>query len=458
MKLSIEVDEERHHEAMEQAYKRLAPRVRIRGFRPGKAPRRLIEQELGHHRLLDEAMDILIPIAYREAVEENDLIPVAQPAVELVSHEPLVFTATVPLQPEIDLGDYKAIRVPKDKVTVTDEQIQDSLLELRRRYGTIEPVDRPAQPGDIISGSIKATTEGEQVFSEDDIEFRLEEDTLTSLPGLYESILGLKKGDNVEKTYDVPAEVEEGHEEHDHARFAGKTLTYNIGIVEVKEEKLADENDAFAKEVGEGFENLEALKTRIREDIQKAEEDNALRRVENAAVDALVAQAKLEYPPVLLDQQVDTLLNEQANLDPRDPQAVNLYIERMNKTEEEVRDSVREEAALRLRRSLVLGHFAEAENIAVEDSDIDTEIDNMVVSGGEQGETLRQLFNTPNGRETIRRSLFTRKTLARLAEITGDENAVAAEANEEPAQAEASTEEASTPKPKARRSTPRKSE
>ena len=114
--LQIEVDDDQHAEAMESAYKKLAPRVQIPGFRPGKAPRPLIEKQLGRHRLLDEAMDILLPKVYREALDEQELDPVAQPSVELVSHEPLVFKATVPLQPLVDLDDYNSLRLPREKV------------------------------------------------------------------------------------------------------------------------------------------------------------------------------------------------------------------------------------------------------------------------------------------------------------------------------------------------------
>jgi trigger factor len=127
VKLQIEADEQRHAEAMEQAYKRLAPRVQIRGFRAGKAPRPLIEKQLGHHRILDEAMDILIPDLYTQAVKEQELDPVAGPSVEVVSEEPLVFTATVPLQPVTDLGDYQALRVEREDVEVSDEEVQQEI-------------------------------------------------------------------------------------------------------------------------------------------------------------------------------------------------------------------------------------------------------------------------------------------------------------------------------------------
>jgi trigger factor len=410
IKLQIEVDDERHNKAIETAYKKLAPQVQIPGFRAGKAPRPLIEKQLGRHRLLDEAMDIVVPDAYREALEENDITPVAQPSVELVSHEPLVFTATVPLQPVVAVNDYPSLRVPREEVKIEDSQVDEALDDLRRRNGTIEPVERKAKKGDVISGSVSAKAGDMSIFSADDIEFRITEEALQSLPGFLDVVVGLKKGDEVTKDVEAPAD-------HSDENIAGKTMTYVVKVAEVKEEKLPDLNDEFAKLIGDGYETLLALRAKIREDIEKAENESALRAYETQAVDALVEQASVEYAPQMLDHEIDHLLEDQANLDPRDPRAQLIYLQRMNKTEEEVRESVREEALLRLKRSLVLSQFAEAENITVDDSDIEAELETMAGSAGEQADLIRQLFGGEEARDSLARTLHTRKTLARLVEI-----------------------------------------
>jgi trigger factor len=412
VKLQIEVDEDRHREAIETAYKKLAPRVQIPGFRAGKAPRPLIEKQLGRHRLLDEAMDILVPKVYTEVLEQEDISPVAQPSVELVSHEPLVFTATVPLQPVVDLGDYQSLRRPKPETSVGDEQVEEALKELQTRYGTVEPVERAAAEGDIVRADIKASAEDMTIFSSNEIEFRLNEASLSSLPGLANTVVGMSKGDSAETKEDVPADFSD-------SRLAGKTVIYNVKLHEVKEEKLAALTDEFAKEVGEGFETLLALRVRVREDIEKAEGDAALRSYETEVVDALVEQASIEYAPQMVEHEIEHILEDQANLDPRDPRAQLLYLQRMNLSEQEVRDSVREEALQRIRRSLVLSEFAEAENIEVEAADIEAEIETMVSSSGEQGDMIRQLFASDEAKESLSRSLHTRKTLARLVEIAG---------------------------------------
>ena len=411
VKLQIEIDDERHNQAIETAYKKLAPQVQIPGFRPGKAPRPLIEKQLGRHRLLDEAMDIVVPVAYREALEENSITPVAQPTVELVSHEPLVFTATVPLEPLVDLGDYNSLRVPREPVKVEDKQVDDAVEDLRKRHGTIEPVTRKAKKGDIISGSVNAKAGDLSVFAADDIEFRVTDEALQSLPGFIDVVAGLKKGDEVTQSVEAPAD-------HSDENIAGKTMTYVVKVNEVKEEKLARLDDDFAREAGD-YETLLALRAKIREDIEKAENDANLRAYETAAVDALAGLAKIEYPAVMVEHEIDHILQDQANLDPRDPRAQLLYLQRMSKSEEEVRESVREEATTRLKRSLVLSEFAEAENITVEDADVDAELESMATSAGEQGEFVRQLFGGQEAKETLARNLHTRRTLERLVDIAG---------------------------------------
>jgi trigger factor len=463
VKLQIEIDDDQQKKAMEQAYKKLAPRVRIRGFRPGKAPRAMIEKEIGHHRLLDEAMDIILPDAYKEALEQEALTPVAQPTVELVSHEPMIFSATVPLQPSIELNDYKAIRVPREQATIDEAEVEKSITDLRRRYGTLEPVDRPAQKGDIITGSIKATAEGDvNLVNQEEIEYRLADETLASLPGLLDIIVGMKKGEEVEKTITAPEDFAD-------ERLRGQPIVYNVSVSEIKEENLADEDDAFAKQVGEDIESVAALRERVREDIQKAADDEKLREYEAKILDALTDLATVEFAPVMVDHEVEHILEEQANLDPRDPRAVEMYIARMGKSEEEVKESVRPDAELRLKRSLVLSNFAELEGIEVSEEDVQAEIETMASTAGEQADLIRTIFNGEQGRQNIERQLLTRKTFGRLVEIAEGDGAVAAPAAKKTARAAkaAATEatEAAEPaaeaeaKPsKARRSSPRKAE
>src|SRR5439155_2085496 len=251
---------------------------------------------------------------------------------------------------------------------------------------------------------------GQALFDEHETEFWLTDDGLASLPGLADQLVGLSKGAEVDLEATAP-------EDFSDERLAGKALKYHVAIHEVKEEKLAELDDAFAKEVGEGFDNVAALRQHIRDDLQKAADDNAVRAYQEVVIDKLVDQATVEYPAVMIDHEVDHVLEEESNLDPRDPRAQELYLGRLGKSEDEVRESVREDAERRLRRSLVLSQFAEAENIKAEESDVDADLERMVSEAGEQGEAIRQIFGTESARDTLRRSLFTRRVLDRLVEV-----------------------------------------
>jgi len=421
VRLEIEVDDAQQADAMEKAYKKLAPRVQIRGFRPGKAPRTLIEKQLGHHRILHEAVDILLPEVYAQALKDQDITPVGQPTIEEFDDEavPLKFKAVVPLQPVIELGDYKSIRVAKDPVTVDEKRIEETITSLRRQYGTVEPVERAAQEGDRVSASVTAKVEDATIYQDEDVEFRLLPDL--GLPGMFDAVVGMKKGEEKQSTATLP-------EDFSDSRYAGKEVHYDIKVSEVKEEKLADMDDAFAQGVGEGFENVKALEERIRGDIEKGEQDAATNKLQTEAVDALVEAATLDFPGVLVEHEIDHILEDQANLDPRDPTAQQLYLSRLGKSEEEVRETVRPDAEARLKRSLVLSKFADAENIVVEDSDVEAEIDTMLSGAGEQASQLRALFDNEQARESIKRTLLTRRTLERLAELVGTDAAPATKA------------------------------
>jgi trigger factor len=395
--------------------------VQIRGFRPGKAPRPLIEKQLGHHRILHEAVDILLPEVYKQALEENDITPAGQPVLEDFDDDadPLVFKAVVPLQPVIELGDYNSIRVAKDAVTVDETSVEETITALRRQYGTVEPVDRAAAEGDRVSASVTATVGDATIYQDEDVEFRLMPEL--GLPGLFDAVVGMKKDEEKTSTAMLPDDFND-------SRYAGKEATYNVKVSEVKEEKLAALDDTFAQGVGEGFESVKALEERIRGDIEKGEQDAATSKLQTEAVDALVANATLEFPEVLVEHEIDHILEDQANLDPRDATAQQLYLQRLGKSQEEVRASVREDAEARLKRSLVLSKFADAENIVVEDADVEAEIETMVGGVGEQADALRRLFDNDNARDSIKRTLLTRRTLERLAEIVGSEEAPAAKA------------------------------
>jgi trigger factor len=443
--LEIEVEPERVEKALDRAYRRLVTRTRVPGFRPGKAPRAMLERYLGRDALLREALDRLVPEVYQEATRQEEVEPIDLPELEVVTTEPLVVKATVPVRPAIDLGDYRQVRVLREPVEVPQEKVERALEDLRRRYAVLEPVDRPVQWGDILRADVIGTVGDVTIVDQKDVEFRLREGQTVSLPGFAERLLGLTKGVETEVEISVPADFSD-------LGVAGKTARYRVVIHEIKEEKLPPLDDGFARQVGEGFPSLAALRERIESDIRQVEEEVALHRYHDQILAALEERATLEFPPVLVEREVERLLRDEvrtsgaglgrplpkAEVDERD---LERYLRVRGKSEEELRQELRPLAVERVRRSLILTRVAEAENIDVSDADIDQEVERLVSSAGAQAEGLRRLFAGADGRDALRRRLLTRGTLDRLVSIASGEGASDGEEEGRAAAAAAAEEE-----------------
>ena len=412
--LEVEADPEQMERSLDKAYRRLAQRVEVPGFRKGKAPRNMLERHLGRPRLVQEALDILIPEAYNQAIEEQDVDAIDQPSIELVNDEPLAFKATVPIRPTIDLGDYATVRVGREPVAVDAAEVDKALDELRHRYAIHEPVDRPVQTGDIIRADVRGVIDGREVYSEDDAEFRLREGATVLLPGIAEGIADAEKG----LPKEIPITVPEGERP-----LSGKSGIFTVTVKEVKQERLPDLNDDFAREVGEGFASLEVLRERLRNDIRERLEAQAEEEYRDKAVGALVEQAKtIEFPPIMIEREIDRLIQDQAR---HLGLEVEQYLANTRRTREQLREELLPVATERVRRSLALTRLAEAEEIKAENEEVDSEVEKMAGSSGQQADQLRRLFGSADGRAAIARSLITRKTMDRLAEIAARDGVAA---------------------------------
>ena len=408
--MTIEVEPERLDEAREKALRRLAPRAKVPGFRPGKAPAAMVRRYFGEERILDEALDVLVPVVYREAIQADESIdPIARPRLVVETTEPLVVKATIPVRPTIELGDYQSVRVKVEPLTVDEARVDETLQILRKRSATLEPIERPLAWKDVARINVQATVEDEVLVQQQDAEVQLIEERDVLFPGFEEALLGHAKGESLEFDLPVPEAIKE-------EKFAGKQAHFVVSIEETKEELLPELNDEFTKQVGEGFETVEALRQRVHDDIEKAEQERLHDRYHDEILGELVDRATIEFPPVMLDAEVDRLFHDQAGHLQRGEE-MERYLAGIGKTEDEVRAELRPVADIRLRRSLVLAEVAAAEHVEVDGEEIDAEIEKLTASAGAQGAQLRQFMSSEDGRGTLRRNLVTRKTLARLVEL-----------------------------------------
>jgi trigger factor len=406
--LEIEVDPERLQKSMDQAYRRIVGKYRIPGFRPGKAPRIMFERYVGRETLLREALETLVPEVYDEAVKDQSLDPIDQPRFEIPEVEPLRIKATVPIRPTLDLKDYRSIRVEREEPAAVSDQVEQNLVDLRRRYATVEPVERPVQPGDIVRLDISTRSGNMELLSETYDDLRVTEQDTNGLPGLLEKIPGSEKG----KSYDFEVEVPETDPDK---TVAGKTVVYHVDIKEVKEEKIPEPTDDFAREVGEGFDSFAALRERVESDVRKRSEDEAEREFEQKVLDTLIEQAGIEYPLVLIEREIDHIISEQTG--GRSLASLAIALRGAGRTEQEFRDELRPAAKQRVERSLVLTELATGEGLAVDADDVEAELDRLSGPIAPQNERRREMFDTPTGREFIDRTLLTRKVYQRLRDI-----------------------------------------
>ena len=426
--LEIEVDPDQMQRSLDKAYKRLVQRIEVPGFRKGKTPRDMLERHVGRDRLVREANEILIPEVYDLAIEEQDVHAIDQPSIELVAIEPLSFKATVAVRPTVALGDYKKVRAERKDVEAPEEEVTAAIDDLRRRYAVHEPVERAVQTGDIVRADVRMEIGGREVFKEDDAEFRLRADTTILLPGFAEGIVGAEKGVTKEVSITVP----EGQNE-----LAGRTGTATITVNEVKAEVLPELNDDFAREVGEGFADLPALRERVTNDIRERLQAQAEHDFQEAAVSALVENAEaIEFPHVLVHREIERLIEDQARSTGRD---ISGYMELIKRTPEQLHEDLLPSATERVKRSLALSQLAEDENLDVTPEEIDEEIEKIAGGSGEQGEQMRQIFSSENGRSVVERNLRTRKTIDKLTQIASQDGAAATRKSKKKPEAAANT-------------------
>jgi trigger factor len=412
VQLDVEVESDRLTKSLDAAYRRLAPKAKVPGFRPGKAPRALTEKYIGSDRLMNEAIDKLLPEVYNEAIEEQDVDAIAQPELDQMNLDPLRFKFIVPVRPSVDISSYKAIRIEPEAAEVTPEMLEEQITLIRRRYATQVPVDRGVAWDDFLIADVAGEVDGDRFVEDVDAEFPLREGQGLFVDGLAEGFLGMKKGE--EKTFEIAIP-----EDFRVERLQGKTATFTLAIKEVKEEQLPDLDDDLAQQVNaEEFPTFDALRERIRADLEKAITEQAENAYRAKAVDALVEAAAIEFPRVLAEREIDHIIRDSMG---NDSSKYAAYLRRVGRSESEYRESLREAAESRVRRSLALSELAEAEGIDVSAEEIEGELDKLVESLGEDTERFRQMFGTEEGVSTIRRNLLTRKTLERLATIARGE-------------------------------------
>ena len=405
--LTIEMEPAELEESLESSYQRLVKKARIPGFRKGKAPREILERYIGKESLLEDALNSLVPEAYENAIKEQEIEAVAQPQIEITQTDPLVFKAIVPLRPTVKLGDYHSIQAKPESVEVTESNVSDVVEQLRHQHATWEPVERPVDFSDLVVMDVESNVEDKPFINQKGAQYQVLRDQPLPVAGFAEQLTGMKSNEEKEFKLQLPPDYPE-------EELAGKEASFKVKTTEIKQEILPELNDEFAKEIDANFETLDSLREQAFSDLKLRAEEQARMNFEERVIDDVVELAEIEYPPILVESETNRILNQQFQ---RGNQTLEDYLGSINKTEEELREEIRPLATRRVTRSLVLGKVAEEEKIEINDSEIDTEIENMTKDTTEKKDKLEKVLNTPQVRESIEQTLLSRKTIQRLTEI-----------------------------------------
>jgi len=404
--LTIEAEDSELDKSLDEAYHHLVNEVSIPGFRKGKAPRAILVQHVGKKNLLEEALEHLIPQLYKQAIESQEIEPIARSEIEVVQTEPLVFKAIVSLKPEVKLGDYHSIRVePGPAIKIAKKEVTAAMEEFRERQGAWVPVDRPVEMGDLVTMDIEANVEGKPWLNHKDVLYEVDKDSRSPVPGFASHLQGAEK--NKERTFSLTVP-----DDYPIKEMCGKEGAFKVTVTEIKEKQLPELDDELAQSVG--YDNLANMKRKVAADLRAKAEARNRSELRQKALDALVEISEVSYPPILEDEEITGLLRDEAQrLGFRELED---YLKKTSKTEEELKQELRPIAKKRLIQGLVLGKLAEEEKIEISSSEVDNKVDE-ITNDAEDKEKARQFLSLPQVRQSIEQSLHTQKTMDRLLQI-----------------------------------------
>ncbi len=421
LNLTVEVDDERVQPALRAAARRIAKQVKIPGFRPGKAPYEMVVRHVGENNIYSEALEDLGQKVYQEALEQESIDAFGPGELADIQLKPMVLKFTVPLRPEIDLGDYRAnLRVAYTPPAISDESLEQALERLRERHAELAPVERPAQMGDVATLDAKGYLHaGENpsdfLLADKDVALLLDEKAEWPMPGFAAQLVALSAGES--KTFDLTFPADYANES-----LRGEMAHFEVTVKEVKQRTLPEWSDELAKAIDSDHENLESLRAAVRQELVQQAEADTRRQYADEVVKQLVDQASVAYPPVLLEHELDDYLED---LDRRlHEQRLTLddYLKIEKKTREAFREELRPQAEARLKRTLVLGKVIDLEQLDVSADEISSHIDRVSAPWGERSAEVQAALGTDQGRRMISMDMLTDKAIDRLMAIArGDE-------------------------------------
>lgn len=404
--LTIEVGAAEFEAAIEKAYQKMRAKINVPGFRPGKAPRKIIEGMYGAEVFFEEAINNAFPDAYEAAVKEQELRVVGYPTVEMVGEctkDGFTFKATTPVYPEVTLGAYKGLSAPKDEVKVSAADVDERMKELTDRNTRLVSVEREAKNGDTAVIDFEGFLDGKPFEGGKGENHNLELGTNSFVPGFEEQVVGMKAGEEKDLDITFPADY--------HADLAGKAVVFKVKVHEVKEKEVPALDDEFAKDVSE-FDTLKDLKADLKKKITAEREESVNRAFEDALMEQVGAGITADIPDAMIESQCHQFLDNFKMQISQQGIPYDQYLQMTGMDEAKLIEDAKEPAQRQVRLDLALAAIIKAENIEVSDEDVEKEFQNMADKYSMDLETVKKYLQG----DQVRDQLLTQKAIAVVTE------------------------------------------
>ncbi|MGE8078472.1 trigger factor [Peribacillus loiseleuriae] len=372
--LTIEVEAATVNEGLDAAFKKVVKQVNVPGFRKGKMPRQMFEKRFGVESLYQDALDIILPDAYANAVEEAGINPVDRPEIDIEQMEKgqnLIFKANVTVAPEVKLGEYKGLEVEAFNAEVTDEDVDNEIKALQERQAELVVKEEgQAANGDTVVIDFEGSVDGELFEGGASENYTLELGSNSFIPGFEEQVVGLETG--AEKDIEVSFP-----EEYHAAELAGKPAVFKVKLHEIKTKELPQLDDEFAKDVDDEVETFAELKEKTKKNLEHDKKHQAENAIRDAVIEKASANVEVDIPEIMVTNEVDRMMKDFEQRLQSQGLNLELYFQFSGQDEEALKGQMVEEAKNQVRVSLTLDAIVKAENIEVTEEDVNAEIEKM---------------------------------------------------------------------------------
>ena len=410
-KLTIEVSAEDLDKAMEKAYQKQKSRISLPGFRKGKAPRKMIESMYGKGVFMEDAVNSLVPQEYTKALGECDLEIVSQPEINVTQMEPgkaLIFTADVAVKPEVTLGDYKGVEVPKSEITVTDEEVDAEVKkEQDKNARTVAVEDRAAANGDITTIDFEGFVDGVAFEGGKGTDYALTLGSGTFIPGFEDQLVGANTGDHVEVKVTFP-------EEYQAKELAGKEAVFQCDVKKIETKEVPELDNEFAKDVSE-FDTLAEYKEDVKKKLTEKKEKEARTAKENAAVDKAIESAQMDIPELMTKTECRQMMDDFSRRMQQQGLSMEQYFQFTGQSMDKMMEDMKPQALKRIQTRLVLEKVAEAENIQPSEEEITEEIQKMADAYKMEADKIREAIGE-SGLEQMKKDMAVQKAVTVIAD------------------------------------------